>query len=198
MKKQQNQESINDYLDLRHQIWFVEFEIGDFGASVANLLELPQEIYDLRIKENFWAFLRLFLQKCEISFILRPSYLNKSNPDRVELALLGYWENKQFAIPLWIMKDLLLGFEIISLDNFIILDSKSLNWSPPVSLENNKIYSQYKNLDLVFLSDDIFQGQKIFFKLEKSQINVSKYFDEYKFFNRISNTHLPKSDELED
>ena len=106
----------------------------------------------IRIKENFWAFLRLFLQNCKISFILRPFYLKKSNPDRVELALLGCWENKQFAIPLWIMKDLLLGFEIISSDNFIILDSEPLNWSPPVSLENEKIYSQYKNIDLVILS----------------------------------------------
>ena len=152
LKKQLIQQSINDYLDLRHRIWFVELEIGDFGASVANLLELPQEIYDLRIKENFWAFLRLFLQNCEISFIFRPFYLNNSNPDRVELALLGYWENKQFAIPLWIMKDLLLGFEIISSDNFIILDSEPFNWSPPVSLEKEKIYSQYKNIDLVILS----------------------------------------------
>ena len=79
-----------------------------------------------------------FLQKCAISFILRKPNLEDSKFDRIELALLGYWEKRQYAIPLWIMKDLLLGFDVISDDHFEILDSEPLTWSQG-KIDNQKI-----------------------------------------------------------
>ena len=198
MRHRMNQVSINNFLDLGHSAWFVEFEIGDFGASIANLLELPQKIFDQRAKTYFWAFLQLFLQNCEISFILRPSDPNISNPERIELALLGYWNENQLAIPLWITKNLLMGFEIITEDDYVILDSEPIIWSTRVSQEKWRTNSRNSNRDFIYLTDDIFQGQKIYLKIEKGQIVVSNYFNELEFFSRIAMTSLPQLDKLQD
>ncbi len=199
MKNKLRQQSINDYLGLRHRAWFVEFEIGDFGASIANLFELPKGIYETRAKTFFWDFLKVFLLKSDIGFILRHPNPNDSNFDIVDLALIGCWDNKQFAIPLWIMKDLLLGFEVISAENFTILDSEPLNWSQTISVDSNKNNSSDdEKLDLFILSDDFFQGQKIYFKLEGGRIVVSKYFNELEFFDRIAKTTIPEIDEFKD
>jgi hypothetical protein len=198
MRHQTKQNSINEFLDLGQRAWFVELEIGDFGASIANLLELPQVIFEQRPKVNFWAFLQLFLQNCDISFILRQPYLDSPDSERIELALLGYWNDKHLAIPLWIIKNLLMGFEIITEEQYIILDSEPLNWSPYVL--HNKWWSSSRNSNkyCIYLTDDIFQGHKIYFKIEKGRIEVSNYFDEVKFFSRIAMTSLPQSDEWQD
>ncbi|MFX1282543.1 MAG: hypothetical protein ACFFB5_02775 [Promethearchaeota archaeon] len=194
MKKKLKQQSINDYLDLEQREWIVEFEIGDFGASFANLFELPAKIYRIQSKNCFWNFLKVFLQDGEISFILRKYDPNDSNSDRVELALLGSFENKQFAIPLWIMKDLLLGFEIIPSKGYIILNSKPLMWSPTHLTDFNS--SHNKESGLIVLSDDFFQGQKIYFKLKRGQIMPTRYFNELEFFDRIARTKIPEIDEF--
>ena len=123
-EKNENQQSINAFLNLRHQTWFLELEKADFKTTIAGFLELPQEIYDSRAATFFWTFVKQFLLRCKIGFILR------SNPTRVALAILGYWQNKQFTIPLWKINDLLLGFKLISSENFIILDSEPIRWSP--------------------------------------------------------------------
>ena len=120
--KNQSSQSIHDYMDFPHRIWTVEFEISDFGASLTSLLELPLQIYILDSKSFFWSFMKQFLQNCQISFILRKY---DSADDCIELALIGFWETKQIAIPLWILNENLLGFEIITL-NFTILDSETL------------------------------------------------------------------------
>ncbi|MHA2243518.1 MAG: hypothetical protein ACXADY_00980 [Candidatus Hodarchaeales archaeon] len=198
MKNKFRQQSINDYLGLRHRAWFVEFEIGDFGASIANLFELPQEIFETRAKIFFWDFLKVFLLKSEIGFILRHPKPNDSNFDTVDLALIGCWDNRQFAIPLWIIKDLLLGFEIIPAENFTVLDSEPLNWSQMILADCNKNNSSSNEKpDLFILNDDFFQGQKIYFKLEGGRIVVSKYFNELDFFDRIAKTIIPEIDEFE-
>lgn len=195
-KKKLKQQSIHDYLGLGHRIWFLEFEVGDFGASIANLFELPLEVYKMRAKTFFWAFLQVFLQKVEISFILRQSIQKDSSFDRIDLALLGYWENNQFAIPLWIMKDLLLGFEVIPAEHFVILDSEPLTWSRPISITNKHIDSSRKEeFDIIILSDDFFQGQKIYFRLEGGHIVISQYLNELEFFDRIARTNIPEIDE---
>lgn len=195
-----SQQSIYEYLNLNHQAWFLEFEVGDFGASITNLLELPQKIYETRRKTFFLAFMCSFLQKCEISFILRKPNLDDSKFDRIDLALLGYWEKRQYAIPLWIMKDLLLGFEVIPDEHFEILDSEPLTWSQGITAtKNQRNSSPLAVSNLVILNDDdFFQGQKIYFKLEGSNINVSRYFNELEFFDRIARAKIPEIDELDD
>ncbi|MFX1538273.1 MAG: hypothetical protein ACFFDI_29115, partial [Promethearchaeota archaeon] len=193
--------SIHDYLGLGDQakIWFLEFEVGDFGASITNLLELPQEIYQTRKKTFFLAFMNFFLQRCEISFILRKPDLDDSKFDRIELALLGHWEERQYAIPLWIMKDLLLGFEVIPDEHYEVLDSEPLTWSQNKSdVQNQKSAYSSTESNLVLLNDDFFQGQKIYFKLEGSSINVSRYFNELELFDRIARANIPEIDELDD
>lgn len=197
-KIKQRQQSIHEYLDLGHRAWFLEFDVGDFGA-ISRLLELPQNIYETRKKTFFLAFMNSFLQRCAISFILRKPNPHNSKFDRIELALLGYWEKRQFTIPLWIMNDLLLGFEIIPDEHFEILDSEPLTWSPgKIETKNQKISVSLTESKLVILDDDFFQGHKIYFKLEGSTINVSRYFNELEFFDRISRTNIPEIDELDD
>ncbi|UCG89538.1 MAG: hypothetical protein JSU57_03435 [Candidatus Heimdallarchaeota archaeon] len=200
-KKNLKQLSIHEYLDLGNHAkkWFLEFEVGDFGASITKLLELPQKIYDTRRKTFFLAFISSFFQRCEVSFILRKPNLFDSNFDRIDLALLGYWEKRQYAIPLWIMNDLLLGFEVISNEYFEILDSEPLTWFHGIlSAKNQKNSSPITEANLVMLSDDFFQGQKIYFKLEGSTINVSRYFNELEFFDRIARAKIPEIDELDE
>lgn len=192
--------SIHDYLGLGYQakVWFLEFEVGDFGASITNLLELPQEIYETRKKTFFLAFLNSFLQRCEISFILRKPNLVDSKFDQIELALLGYWEKRHYAIPLWIIKDLLLGFEVIPNEQFEILDSEPLTWSQGKIEPKNQKDLCLGDSNLVILNDEFFQDQKIYFKLEGSTINVSRYFNELEFFDRIARAKIPEIDELDD
>jgi hypothetical protein len=198
-KKTMKQFSINDYLGLRYQakVWFLEFEVDDFGASITKLLELPQEIYQARKKTFFLSFMNSFLQRCEISFILRKPTLDDSKFDRIELALLGHWEDSQFAIPLWIMKDLLLGFEIIPNEHFDVLDSEPLTWfQGKINFKTSKPNSTESNF--IILNDDFFQGHKIYFKLEGNTLNVSRYFNELDFFDRIARANIPEIDELDD
>ncbi|MFX0171148.1 MAG: hypothetical protein ACFE9L_04450 [Candidatus Hodarchaeota archaeon] len=191
------QQSINDYLDLANKAWFVEFEVTDFGASLSKILELPLTIYKRNVKAHFWAFLKIFLQRCEIGFILKHPIDNNSDIGAINLALIGYWEKKQYAIPLWILKDILLGFEIINSDSFFILDSEPHIWSQPTLIDNkNKPLDE--NFNLILLSEDFFIDQKIYLKLDRGQIFVSDYFDELEFFKQVAQTEIPDLDEISD
>ncbi|MFX0050170.1 MAG: hypothetical protein ACFFAJ_06305 [Candidatus Hodarchaeota archaeon] len=191
------QQSINDYLDLTNKIWFVEFEVTDFGASLSKILELPLAIYNKNVKAHFWAFLKVFLQKCEIGFILKQSINDNPGLETINLALIGYWEEKQYAIPLWILKDILFGFEIITTDSFLILDSELQYWTQPTLISNNNKLKD-ENSSLVLLGEDFFIGQKIYLKLDKGQIYVSDYFNDLEFFKRIAQTEIPELDEISD
>jgi hypothetical protein len=182
MSNQLNQQSVTNYLNLGHRIWFVELEKADFRTIITKILEIPQEIYDSKKTECFWAFLKPFLQTCEIGFIRR------SSPTRIELALLGYWQNKQYTIPLWMIRDLLLGFEIISTKDFTILDSEPLSWSPFVK---SRDLNQGEKVEFLIQEEDLLYGNKIFLKIENSQINVSEYSSAFNFFNRIAQTDFP-------
>ncbi|MFX0182596.1 MAG: hypothetical protein ACFE95_05885 [Candidatus Hodarchaeota archaeon] len=195
IRNQLHQQSINDYLDLANKAWLVEFEATDFGASLSKILELPPRIYNANVKSHFWAFLKIFLQKCEISFILRYSTKPFSGSEVIHLGLIGYWDGKQYAIPLWIFKDMLLGFELVT-SNFMILDSEPLTWSVPalITKETNPLV---KNPSHVILKDDIFVNQKIYFTLDKGQISIADYSGEFEFFERIAQTKIPEY-ELED
>jgi hypothetical protein len=199
-KKKLKQLSIHDYLGLGHQskIWFMEFAISDFDASLSKLLELPQEIYQTRKRTFFLAFMNSFLQRCEIGFILRNL---DSKVEQIELALLGYWEESYYAIPLWIMNDLLLGFEVIPYEQFKILDSELLTWPQRKNdITNQKLSLRSTESNLIILDDDFFQrqNQKIYFKLQGSTINLSRYFNELELFDRIARTKIPEIDELDD
>lgn len=187
MNNQLNQQSITDYLNLKHRTWFLELEKSDFRTIIAGLLEIPQKIYDSRTTGCFWAFLKQFLQRCEIGFILR------SNPTRVELAILGHWQNKQYAIPLWMIRDLLLGFEVISTEDFAILDSEPMKWSQIVK---SKDFSQCEKVEFILQEEDILHGDKIYFKIENGQIFVSEYSNAFDFFNRIAQIDLPGQNEV--
>lgn len=191
--------SIHDYLGLGHQTktWFLEFEVGDFEASIAKLLQLPQEIYQSRKKTFFLAFMNSFLQSCEVSFILRKPSLDDPKFDRIELALLGSWEEKQHAIPLWTLKDILLGFEVISSEKFEILDSEPLTWLHQKTPTSKHKHFPPSEPDLVILDDNFFQGEKIYFKLEGGTISVSRYFNELEFFDRIARASIPEIDEFD-
>ncbi len=194
MSKLENQssQSIHDYLDFPHRIWTVEFDISDFGASLTSLLELPLQIYSMDCKTFFWSFMKQFLQNCQISFILRKY---DSVDECIELALIGFWENQQIAIPLWILNENLLGFEIITL-NFTILDSETLFWNSPSLSSNQSMLSLINNEKEVILAEDIFENNKIYFKISNAEITLSD-FNELEFFERIAQTIIPELDENE-
>ncbi|MFW9905907.1 MAG: hypothetical protein ACFFFH_16415 [Candidatus Thorarchaeota archaeon] len=198
--RKMKQFSIHDYLGLGYQAktWFLEFDVGDFKAPIAKLLQLPQEIYQSRKKTFFLAFMNSFLQTCEVSFILRKPRLDDPKIDRIELALLGSWEGRQHAIPLWILKDLLLGFEVISSEQYEILDSEPLTWLQQKTTTSKQKISLSLDPNLIILDDDFFQGEKIYFKLEDNTITISRYFNEMEFFDRIARASIPEIDELDD
>ena len=201
MKKKKNQihqRSINNYLNLSYRTWIIELEIGDFGASIANLLELPLKIYESNAKAHFWTFLQIFLRKCEIGFILKQSKGRFSSSDTINLALIGYWEDKRYAIPLWFLNELLLGFEIIHTDECSILDSEPLSCNLETNFYTNEISKLDKIPEILLFEDDLFQGKKIFLKINKGNISVSEYFDELGFLERIAQTEIPEIDKLKD
>ena len=196
MKNQQ--QTIVEYLELNHREWIIEFELSDFEASVANLLEIPEKIFTSNSKSHFWAFLRVFLQNCEIGFILQQRNSKNIDDNVIDLALIGYWEKEQYIIPLWILNDLLLGFEILPAIDILILDSKKILCTTPVltdeelSLENNQ--ASY----LMVFCNDFFHQQKIYFKLEKDHLSLLNYSREIEFFQRIAQAFIPELDEPED
>lgn len=194
LNDQSKQQSIHEYLDLPHRAWNVEFEISDFGASLVSLLELPRKIVEMDKKTIFWSFLKRFLQGCEISFILRNYNSNDTNHESIELALIGYWETQQIAIPLWILNDLLLGFEIISTEKFIVLDSEPLNWksSLPTSIQTSISHTTEK--ETLIITEKTFLNDKIYFQIKYSDITISEHFDEIQFFDRIAQTIIPELD----
>ncbi len=46
-------------------------------------------------------------------------------------------------------------------------------------------------MDFIIQEEDILYGEKIFLKIENSQINVSEYSYAFNFFNRIAQTDFP-------
>ncbi len=198
MDNQSNQLSIHDYLDLPHRTWFVEFEISDFGASLPSILELPPKIYELDKKMIFWSFLKEFLLKCKIGFILRKYTSHTDTHEDIELALLGGWENKQIAIPLWILQDVLLGFEVITPKTFLVLDSEPLKWNSPVLNKQSRCISQNKQCNLEMYDSDLFQNRKLNFKINRGRISLSEHYNELEFFERIAQTLIPELHETPD
>ena len=138
-----NVQSIHNYLDLFHRPWYVEFGCEDFGASLSSLLELPISIYNHQAKGFFLKFLDIFLRKCSISFILR----NPSTSCYIDLALTGFWNMKEIAIPLWILDDTLIGFETIQEEGqFTVLDSFPLYWQTAITQQPNKMLTGPKQI----------------------------------------------------
>ena len=186
-----NTQSIHSYLDLLHRPWYVEFGCEDFGASLSSLLELPISVYNNQAKDFFLAFLDKVLQKCSISFILR-------DPGHIDLAITGYWKKKKIAIPLWIMNNTLIGFEVISEEHqFKILDSFTLHWKNPIIQQTNKIVTKTEtNINFV-LENDIFCGDMIYLKIEGSRLMIANKdrSDDLKFFERIASAVIPEIDD---
>ncbi|MHA2224702.1 MAG: hypothetical protein ACXAC8_05835 [Candidatus Hodarchaeales archaeon] len=199
MRKIKNQQqTVVEYLDLNLREWILEFELSDFEASVANLLQIPRKIFASNAKSHFWAFLQVFLQNCEIGFILQQSNSKKNHENVIDLALIGYWEKEQYVIPLWILKDLLLGFEILPVKDILILDSKKINCTTSVLTDEELSLEDNQTLYLMVFCNDFFHKQKIYFKLEKNQISLLNYSREIEFFQRIAQAFIPELDGSED
>lgn len=186
------QDSIQEFLDLNHKIWIVEFDSTDFISSLPQILEIPSKIFRQKAIEYLWTFLQKFLQNLAIAFILRSDDSTKDNlASQVDLALIGYWNNKYYGIPLWIMQDLLLGFEIIEEEKFIILDKESLFF---IDSSNDYKTSFNDNETLIIVEENIFKKQKMFLEINNKNILITEYFNEIDFFERIASTVIPEID----
>ena len=194
-----NKQSIQEYLQLYHRAWFVEFDLSDFGASLSSLLELPSSIYHSQTKAFFWEFMNQFLQKSSINFILNkdPSHADPQE-SKIDLALTGYWENKEYAIPLWIMNDILIGFEIISSDRYHIIDSLSLKWNSPYLPSSGFIKNTSDTDKIYVINSNLFTGNSLYLKISHGVVFISDFSqeDEVNFFKRIASTVIPEIDEL--
>ena len=189
-----NVQSIHKYLNLFHRPWYVEFSCEDFGASLSSLLELPISIFNHQTKDFFLRFLDTFLQKCRISFILR----DPCNLCYIDLALTGFWNLKKIAIPLWILNDTLIGFEIIQGEGqYQILDSFPLYWQTPVTQQTTEILTGPEKKEILILEDDVFCGNSIYLKIEQKSIMIANInpYDDLKFFERIASAVIPEIDE---
>ncbi len=182
------EQSISDFLDLTQKIWFIEFESADFGSSLVNILELPLIMYQTNSINHFWSFLSKFLLNCEIAFISKDS---KS----IDIALIGICNDEPIGIPLWIMDDILLGFEVKSIKNYIILDRLPLKWYPPTIITGSKQNLHKKDATSIILSDGLFQKKKIYLKIENNQIFISEYLTDQEVFERIVNVDIPDSND---
>jgi hypothetical protein len=184
-------QSIQNYLELLHRPWIVEFGSEDFGASITSLLELPISIYNSQSKEFFLAFLDNILRNCSISFIQRDS-------GHIDLAITGCWNNKKIAFPLWIMNDTLIGFEIISEEGqHQILDSFPLHWRTPVIQQTSINISKSETCENFVLENEIFCGDTIYLKIDEESIMIADInpIDDIKFFERIASTVIPEIDD---
>ncbi|MHA1994596.1 MAG: hypothetical protein ACW97Z_08660 [Candidatus Hodarchaeales archaeon] len=180
--------SIRDYLKLDLHSWMVEFDVSDFGASLSTLFELPLPIYLSQAKDFFWKFIIHFFQDCSISFIQR------DHQDSINLALIGHWKNKKLAIPLWIMNDTLIGFEILPDGIYSVLDSFSLNFESPF----NHLTPNAKNKDFLVFDNEVYYGNTLYLKIINDSLILSDFhqIDELAFFKRIASTVLPEIDEV--
>jgi hypothetical protein len=182
--------SIHDYLNLDIYSWFVEFDVRDFGASLSSLLELPLPIYLSQARDFFWKFLSKFAVNCSIAFILR------NDQDSVDLALLGIWDDRQLAIPLWIVNDTLIGFEIITSLDFSVLDSSPLKFESP--------FDQFTTIRLheefYTLNSDVSISSVLHFRISDNCIHLSDYQQDYDlaFFEKIASTSIPELDKTDD
>ncbi len=188
------QQSIQDYLRLTDKSWVVEFEIFDFGASLTSFLELPPVIYALNPKAHFWAFMENFLKYCEIGFIRRTP--EPSSDEHMEMALVGWCNNEQVAIPLWILHERLLGFEVIASSEFDILDSIPLKWITNDLPEQSNQYFLPMTSDEFIIQEDFFLKSKLFLRIDENQIFLSVEIDEEEFFKRIAETDIPELDDF--
>ncbi|MHA1946986.1 MAG: hypothetical protein ACXAC6_13495 [Candidatus Hodarchaeales archaeon] len=187
-------QSIHKYLDLFHRPWYVEFGCEDFGASLSSLLELPISILNTQEKDFFLGFLNTFLEKCSISFILR----DPSNLCHIDLALTGFWNKNKIAIPLWILDESLIGFEIIQAEGqYQIIDSFPLYWKTPVTQQTSKGLARAETKELIALDTDIFCGNTIYFRIEQNSIMIASTNpqDDLKFFERIASAVIPEIDD---
>jgi hypothetical protein len=205
MKKKVSNKSIQEYLHLYERAWFVEFDLSDFGhlsdsgASLSTLFELPPSIYHSQAKAFFWTFIDQFLQRSAIGFILN----NKSSGNivqetKIDLAIIGHWNNKEYAIPLWIMNDILIGFEILSKEYFAIIDAFSLNWQSPSYPGGSLKNSDDDKTEIYVLNSDLFQNNILYLKIAGGNIFVSDFNknEELKFFERIASTIIPELDDI--
>ena len=186
-----NVQSIHKYLDLFHR---VEFRCEDFGASLSSLLELPISIFNNQEKDFFLRFLNTFLEKCSISFILR----DPSNLGHIDLALTGFWNMKKIAIPLWILDDTLIGFEIIQAKGqYQIIDSLPLYWKTPVTQQTSKELARSETKEITVLDANVFCGNTIYLKIKQKSIMIANInpFDDLKFFERIASAVIPEIDD---
>ena len=72
--------------------------------------------------------------------------------------------------------------------NFTILDSEPIMWSPFVK---SRDLSQGERVEFFIQEEDILYGEKIFLKIENSQICFSECSRAFDFFNRIAQTDFP-------
>jgi len=190
-KKTTIQQSIHDYLSLTDRSWVVEFEVFDFGASLTSCLELPPLIYAMSPKAHFWAFMHVFLQTCEISFIERRSL----SENHVEMALVGLWNFNLVAIPLWILHKRLLGFEVIQSREFEIIDSIPLKWSRTIHQLDFEPIQPMEHLEYIF-ENDIYINNRLYLRVDNKRIFISEEIDEQEFFERIAKTDIPELDDF--
>ncbi len=178
--------SIRDYLNLDLNPWLVEFDVLDFSASLSSLFELPLPVYMIQAKEFFWKFIASFFSTCSIAFIQR------IHQDMVDLALLGHWNNEQLAIPLWIMNDTLIGFEILSYRNYSVIDSSLLKFKPSFHQTHNKSHKK----DHYVMDNELFNGNRLYLKIINNSLLISDYnhIDDLAFFERIASTIIPELD----
>jgi len=200
LKKKMINKSIQEFLHLFERFWFVEFELSDFGASLCALFELPSSIYHSQVKAFFWAFIDQFLQRSAIGFILNNKLSGDLNQEpKIDLAFIGYWENQEFAIPLWIMSDILVGFEILSEDQYSVLDAFPLSWQSPF-LPKWKINTpKENNAEIYVLNGEVFQDETLYLKITGGNVFISDFnwIDELKFFERIASTIIPEIDDID-
>lgn len=178
--------SIHDYLNLDIYSWIVEFDVRDFGASISTLFELPLPIYLAQARDFFWTFISQFTKSCSIAFILR------NNQDAVDLALIGTWNSQNIAIPLWIMHDTLIGFEIITSFDFSVLDSLSLKFESVLG----QISREDMSKSLCSLDSDSSKRSTFHFRISDGIIHISEHPQDYEsvFFERIASTAIPEID----
>ncbi len=187
--------TIQDYLELFDKAWMVEFDVNDFGASLSALLELPIQIYSSQAHDFFLKFIDELLRSASISFVKRK--LKISDKMNIELALVGNWNNIQLAIPLWILNDVLFGFEIISEEEYEILDSFQLKWIYSDFCRNRQQRISDKEICFSTLSNSLFNKNTIYFGIHHSTISIANhnFSSELAFFERIANTFIPEIDD---
>lgn len=89
----------------------------------------------------------------------------------------------------------MLGFEVISSQEYDVLSSEELEWDKSTTVHHYNDTPELECQNSLIMDKSLFTGNKIFFQIYSGEISIANAFNELDFFRRISHTEIPDFDD---